>query len=72
MLHGLAEGQMVKLRAVAQFVIHRDQLGGMLIGFVFDRVGVDAWVAVMYSRRAARGRCCRGCARSSSRLHPAR
>ena len=35
-LDGVAEREVVELRAVAQFVIHRHQLGGMLVGLVLD------------------------------------
>ena len=43
MLHGVPKRQVVKLRAIAQFVVHRHQLGGMLVGLVLDCVTVDAW-----------------------------
>ena len=41
--HRVAERQPVKLRAESGLVIHRHQLGGMLVGLVLDRVGENPW-----------------------------
>ncbi|CKM69207.1 Uncharacterised protein [Mycobacterium tuberculosis] len=42
-LHRLAERQPVKLRPERQLVVHRHQLGGVLVGPVLDALGENPW-----------------------------